>query len=162
MRAKRDAQLHGITKFKASVGWLARWRWHYGVGKSVHLHGEAGALRDKLAKGGYAADHVFNMDETGIFHVVFNMDETGIFHVAMPRRSYLLDGCDPRQAGRGTESLKAKEWVTLVLCLNATGSCKIEPLMRDSKKSILLSGFTPSHTLHPSEQCLAGQREVQA
>ena len=42
VRAKRDAQLHGITKFKASDGWLARWRWRNGVDKSVHLHGKAG------------------------------------------------------------------------------------------------------------------------
>ena len=41
VRAKREAQLRGISKFKASDGWLARWRWRYGVGKSVRLHGEA-------------------------------------------------------------------------------------------------------------------------
>ena len=59
------------------------------------------ALRDKLVEGGYAADHIFNMDETGLFYR------------AMPRHSYLLDRCDQRQAGRGTISLKAKYRMTL-------------------------------------------------
>ena len=79
-------------------------------------------LRDKLVEGGYAADHIFNMAETGLFYR------------CMPRCSYLLDGCDSRQAGRGMKSLKAKDRVTLVLCLNATGSFKIPPLMIETAK----------------------------
>lgn len=163
VRAKREAQLRGIAKFKASDGWLARWRWRYGVGKSVHLHGEAGdvdleaaekemqALRDKLVEGGYAADHIFNMDETGLFYR------------AMPRRSFVLDGCDPRLAGRGTKSLKAKDRVTLVLCLNATGSCKIEPLMIGTAKLpyCFRDSPPPIHYTHQSNAWL-DREKVQA
>ena len=50
VRAKREAQLRGISNFKASDGWLARWRWRYGVGKSVHLHGEAADVDLEAAK----------------------------------------------------------------------------------------------------------------
>ena len=43
-------------------------------------------LWDKLVEEGYAADHVFTMNETGLIYR------------CMPWRSYLLDGCDSRQA----------------------------------------------------------------
>ena len=102
---------------------------------------EMQSLRDKLVEGGYAADHIFNMAETGLF-----------YH-CMPRRSYLLDVCDSRQAGRGKKSLKAKDR----LCLNATGSFKIPPLMIRTAKT---QRFTSSNTLYSSVQCLAGQGEV--
>ena len=96
-RAKREAMLRGIDKFTASDGWFARWRWRFGVGSSVRLHGEAGdvnietaeklmqVIRNKLAEGCYPLDHIFNMDETGLFYR------------AIPKRSYILEGCDTRQ-----------------------------------------------------------------
>ena len=94
-------------------------------------------LWDKLVEEGYAADHVFTMNETGLIYR------------CMPWRSYLLDGCDSRQAN---------DRVTLLLCLNATGSFKIPPLMIGST---LFQRFTSSNTLYSSVQCLAGQGEVQ-
>ena len=70
----------------------------------------------------------------------------------MPRRSYLLDGCDSMQAGRGMKSLKAKDIV--VLCLNATGSFKIPPLMIGTAKTP--HGFRDSPPpIHYTHQCNA-------
>ena len=65
---------------------------------------------------------------------VFNMDETGLFFRALPNRSYVLSDVDSRQYRRGSKSLTAKDRVTLVMCVNATGTCKIDPLMIGSSK----------------------------
>ncbi len=41
----------------------------------------------------------------------------------------LLNTSDKRQANRGTKSLRAKDRITLVLCVSATGSRKVPPLL---------------------------------
>lgn len=40
--AKKIEQEHGLTNFTASDEWFRGWRWRFEIGKSVHLHGEAG------------------------------------------------------------------------------------------------------------------------
>lgn len=45
-----------------------------------------------------------------------------------------MDDVDQRLFGKGTKAMKAKERLTLVLCCNATGSCKIPPLLIGTAK----------------------------
>ena len=134
-RARHEARLRNVHNFKASDGWVRRWRKRFNVPPSVHLHGEAGdiclidaekkmdVLRSQLSEGGYALQNIFNMDETGLFYR------------ALPKRSYVLPDVDVRQKGRGTKALTAKDRVTLVLCCNATGTCKVAPLMIGTSKN---------------------------
>lgn len=64
------------------------------------------------------------------------MDEAGLFYRAIPNRSYLAaDEGDSRQVGRGCKSMKAKEHVTIILCVNSTGSCKMTPVVIGSAKN---------------------------
>ena len=101
------------------------------------LYGEAGdvdmavaeekmeQLRNELTAQNYSADNIFNMEEALLFYK------------AMPTRTYELQSDssqDKRQLGRGTKSLKAKDRLTLVLCCNATGYCKIDPMVIGSAK----------------------------
>ena len=91
-RARHEARLRNVHNFKASDGWVRRWRKRFNVPPSVHLHGEAGdiclidaekkmdVLRSQLSEGGYALQNIFNMDETGLFYR------------ALPKRSYVLPG----------------------------------------------------------------------
>eukprot|EP00731_Ephydatia_muelleri_P015155 Em0008g875a len=134
-RACHEARLRNVHNFKASDGWVRRWRKRFNVPPSVPLHGEAGdiclidaekkmdVLRSQLSEGGYALQNIFNMDETGLFYR------------ALPKRSYVLPDVDVRQKGRGTKALTAKDRVTLVLCCNATGTCKVAPLMIGTSKN---------------------------
>jgi DDE superfamily endonuclease len=62
------------------------------------------------------------------------MDETGLYYRCLPGRSYILTTGDERQIGRGTKAMKAKDHLTLVLCFNATGTCKISPLLIGTSK----------------------------
>ena len=75
---------------------------------------------------------------------ILNMDETALFYRTVPSRSYELNyAVDSRQQGRGRKGLQAKDRVTLVLCVNATGSVKIAPLMiGTSKKPRCFKGRT--------------------
>lgn len=80
-------------------------------------------LRSQLREGGYALQNTFNMDKTGLLYR------------ALPKQSYVLPNADVRQIGRGTKALTSKDQVTLVLCCNATGSCKVAPLMICTSKN---------------------------
>ncbi len=120
-RAMVEAERMGIEGFRASNGWFSNWRKRNGVGRSLRLYGEAGdvtylefeaamaELREKLEEENYEPDNIFNMDETGMFYR------------AMPARTYLAPD-ESRKTVRGTKSLKAKDRVTVLFCVNATGN----------------------------------------
>ncbi|KAI9552195.1 hypothetical protein GHT06_022532 [Daphnia sinensis] len=57
---------------------------------------------------------------------VFNMDEAGFFYRALSTRTYAssAEKKGSRKSIRRTKALRAKDRFTLVLCVNATGSCK--------------------------------------
>ena len=65
-------------------------------------------LKEKLELEGYKLE------------IIFNMDETGLFLRAMPVRTYLAT-VENRKTVRGTKALKAKDRVTLIICVNASG-----------------------------------------
>ena len=106
------------------------------------LHGEAGDVDMELAEQKMAA---FRETLKGYKLVnIYNMDETALFYRTVPSRTY---ECNPaansRQQGRGRKGLQAEDRVTLVLCVNATGSHKIVPLMiGTSKKPRCFKGET--------------------
>ena len=133
-RALFEAKRQGVAEFSASNGWFHNWRWHCNVSKSTQLHGEAAdvdldaaeqemhVLRNELAS--YPASNVLNMNKAGLFYG------------DIPNRSYLAaDEGDSRQVGRGRKSMKAKERVTIVLCVNATSTCKLTHVVIGSAKN---------------------------
>lgn len=123
-RALSEAKRLNLNEFVASDGWFQNWRKKHGIGKSVRLYGEAGdvsvqdfveamnELKEKLELEGYKLENIFNMDETGLFFR------------AMPVRTYLAT-VENRKTTRGTKALKAKDRVTLIICVNATGINKM-------------------------------------
>ena len=133
-RAMYEARRCKVLDFKASDGWFFHWRWRFGVTKQVRLHGEAGDV-DIVT-----ADQEMQKLRTELQEYqptnVFNMDEAGLFFRAIPNRSYLMpDEGDARQVARGTKAMKAKERLTIILCVNATGNCKMAPVVIGSAKN---------------------------
>ena len=126
-RARREAELRNICNFKASDGWFQNWRKRYNIPRRKILRGEAGdiniedvetaleEIRAKLAS--FKAENVYNVDETSLFYR------------AMPTRSYYLNHPDKRLTGRGSKSLSPKDRITMLLCVNATGTSKVPPLL---------------------------------
>ena len=147
-RAMHEAKLRKIDNFKASDGWFGRWRWRYNIAGSVRLQGEAASvnleeseaqmkvLRDSISSRGYSASNVFNMDETALFYKT------------TPNKTYLVPEGDKRQIGKGTKQMKAKDRLTTILCVNATGTCKITPVIIGSAKNPrCFSRYPPVHAL---------------
>lgn len=117
-RALREAEIRGLQDFKASDGWFRNWRKRFGVGASIRLCGEAGdvdvaSIERPMAE---LRTSLKQFDPKNIF----NMDETGLFYRAMPARTYLASN-ENRRTVRGTKALKAKDRITLVLCVNTDG-----------------------------------------
>ena len=56
------------------------------------------------------------------------MDESELFYRALPTRTYVSSEEGDRTRIRGSKTLRAKDRVTLILCVNADGSCKIPPV----------------------------------
>ncbi|CAI5670507.1 unnamed protein product [Oreochromis niloticus] len=110
-------------EFGASHGWFDRFKKRTGI-HSVVRHSEAASSDHK------AAEEFVKKFEELINHEgytpqqVFNCDETGLFRKKMPRRTYIT-----------AEELKMpghkpmKDRLTLALCANASGDCKVKPLL---------------------------------
>ena len=110
-------------EFKASRGWFENFKKRTGI-HSVVRHGEA-ASSDVKAADEYVKRFASLVAEEGyIPQQVFNCDETGLFWKKMPRRTFItaeekkLPGHKPM-----------KDRLTLALCANASGDCKVKPLL---------------------------------
>ena len=75
-KAKEIASKFGFSDFKASNGWLDRWKKKHNV-KRMTISGESGDVsgstvsswKERLLEivAGYRIDDVWNLDETGVF-----------------------------------------------------------------------------------------------
>lgn len=117
-KARKLATTLGISNFKASNGWLTKFKNRNNY-KSYFLSGEIGALksndveqerlslREKLEK--YKRNDIYNLDETGLFYRY------------PPKRTI------SNKPVKGTKI--SKERVTVLLCVNADGSDKRKALV---------------------------------
>ena len=75
-KAKEIAELLGVHNFKASNGWLDRWKKRYNV-KKMKINAEAGDVRGEMVDSwkerlpellqGYLSCDIWNLDETACF-----------------------------------------------------------------------------------------------
>ena len=126
-RARLEAKKLGISDFSASDGWFRNWTKRKNIGKNVNLRGEAGGIDLKKTED-MLKELRFKLSEFKQDHI-YNMDETGLFFRALPTRSYIISPEDSRQTARGTRSLTSKDRITLLLCVNAKGVLNSSPLM---------------------------------
>ncbi|GBM38515.1 Tigger transposable element-derived protein 1 [Araneus ventricosus] len=109
--------------FKASRGWFDNFRKRTGI-HSVVRHGEA-ASSDVKAAEDYLKIFSELIEANGyIPQQVFNCDETGLFWKKMPNRTYITA---EEKIMPGHKPMKDR--LTLALCANASGDCKIKPLL---------------------------------
>jgi hypothetical protein len=109
--------------FKASRGWFDNFRTRTGI-HSVVRHGEA-ASSDVKAAEVYIKTFSELIEAKGyIPQQVFNCDETGLFWKRMPNRTYITA---EEKTMPGHKPMKDR--LTLALCANASGDCKIKPLL---------------------------------
>ena len=124
-KAKRASEELGDSTFKASNGWLDRFKKRYNITSKV-ISGEAGGVSEETVSSwkerlpsilsGYSPENVLNMDETGQFFR------------ALPNRS-LTEVSKQCIGGK-----KSKERITCAFFVNAAGHCE-KPIVIGKSKS---------------------------
>ncbi|XP_067125650.1 tigger transposable element-derived protein 1-like [Centruroides vittatus] len=111
------------NSFKASRGWFDNFRKRTGI-HSVVRHGEAASSDVKAAEVYIKTFSELIEAKAYILQQVFNCDETGLFWKRMPNSTYITA---EEKTMPGHKPIKDR--LTLALCANASGDCKIKPLL---------------------------------
>ncbi|XP_070610302.1 tigger transposable element-derived protein 1-like [Erythrolamprus reginae] len=110
-------------EFKASHGWFDKFRKRSGIHLVVR-HGEAASADIKAAEEFIMRFASLVEKEGYVSQQIFNCDETGLFWKKMPRRTFTTAE-EKRMPGHKP----MKDRLTLALCGNASGDCKVKPLL---------------------------------
>ncbi len=89
--------------------------------RSKKLHGEAESV--DVEKATPEIDKICTLIAEYDLDHVYNMDETGLFFKCLPNRSYLKK--EDFKDARGSKLMKAKDRVTIYVCTNADGTDKV-------------------------------------
>ncbi|XP_042211880.1 tigger transposable element-derived protein 1-like, partial [Homarus americanus] len=112
-----------VSVFKDTKGWFTGFRKRNKL-HSVVRHGEAASVDKDAAREHH--DIFLKVIQEGGFvsQQVFNCDETGLFWKKMPRRTYIT-----REDTSFPGHKPMKDRLTLLFCANASGDCKVKPLL---------------------------------
>ena len=126
--------------FNASRGWFQRFRQRYHF-HNIKVTGEA-ASSDAVAAENFTPELKKIIEEGGYSSKqVFNVDETGLFWKRMPERTYIS-----QEEKRAPGFKAAKDRVTLLLGGNASGDCKMKPLLISrAANPRALKGYSKEH-----------------
>ncbi|CAF1172021.1 unnamed protein product [Rotaria sordida] len=113
-------KLDHSNEFKASNGWLDRFRTRYNINFRI-ISGESRSIDEDTIIDWKS--RLSNIIEDYDPHDVFNCDETALFYKLMPDKSLVVDKNDCK-GGK-----KSKERYTVMLCTNWTGSEKLKPVV---------------------------------
>lgn len=124
----------GKVDFRASNGWLTRFKTRHNIG-SATLSGERASVdQDDVTSWRQRLPEItkdFAPED------VYNMDETGLFFRALPDKTLAVRGSDC--AG----GKKAKERLTVVLCVNAVGDFEKPLVIGHAKKPRCFKNLNP-------------------
>ena len=121
---KFNRELNGNEEFLASDGWLDKFKKRHGISK-IAISGECRSadveaadayplqLRTIIQEGGYHKEQIYNADETGLY---FKM---------LPDVTLAAKG----EKGKKEGYKQAKDRITVLFCVNKTGSHKLKPLV---------------------------------
>ena len=139
-KVKQIAKELGILDFKASNGWLTRWKTRNNI-KQVRVCGESGEVRGETVESwkerlpellhGYSSKNIYNLDETGCFWR------------ALPDSGFGIKG---RQCHGGK---KSKHRFTVALVANAEGDKEVPIVIWKSDKPRCFKGVNKA-CLHAS------------
>ena len=121
---KFDRNLNGEdSSFKASTEWLDRFKKRHGINQ-VSVSGEIRSadseaaqtypdqLQDIIDEGGYSPEQIYNADETGLCYRM------------LPGKTLAVKNDEHKSEG----FKKIKDRLTILFCVNKTGSHKVKPL----------------------------------
>jgi hypothetical protein len=109
-----------LTAFKVSKSWASKFAQKSGL-CLITLHGESGSVDIEAVQ-----FQIVQLQELiKMYHIdhVYNMDETGLFFKVLPNHSYVKKS--ESETAHGTKLMKAKDRVTLYITTNADGMDKV-------------------------------------
>ncbi|XP_066531040.1 tigger transposable element-derived protein 1-like [Hoplias malabaricus] len=109
--------------FKASRGWFEKFKARTGI-HSVVRHREGASADVKEAEEFVTTFAEFVDAEGYVAQQVFNCDETVLFWKKMPKRTYIT-----QEEATISGHKPMKDRLTLALCANASGDCKVKLLL---------------------------------
>ena len=127
VKAQAEVLNHAIngpdSDFAASNGWLWRWQKRHGV-KQLKVVGEKRSA-DKDGAAQFPAKLLTYIDENDLVEEqIYNADESGLFYRMLPNTTLAQ-----QNEARKEEGFKlAKDRVTVLFCVNKTGTHKLKPL----------------------------------
>ena len=134
-KAKQIAERLGKSHFKASRGWLDKWKKRYNI-KQLKICGESGDVRGETVESWKERlpeiVHGYNKEN------IWNMDETGLFFKALPDRGF---GQKSKHCKGGK---KSKHRVTIACFVNASGGKEKPIFIWKSEKPRCLQRFHKS------------------
>ncbi|KFD50662.1 hypothetical protein M513_08469 [Trichuris suis] len=123
-----NARLGGNSSFRASTGWLHKFKKHHGI-REIEIHGEK-VSADESSASTFKDELKRYLDQEGYDEEFMNsFDETGLQWKALPKRSLAsraedaTTGCKP-----------SKERVTVLICANSSGTRRIPLLLIGKSK----------------------------
>jgi hypothetical protein len=129
IEAEKFSNVNGTTDFKASQGWLSRFKTRHGI-SAVNISGEMRSA-DRAACDTYHIELIELIDTEGLLpEQIYNCDETGLFHKMMPNKTLASKTDEQRKLG----FKQCKDRVTIFLAVNKTGDHKLMPLCLDKSK----------------------------
>lgn len=118
-----NEKLGGPEDFKASTGWLQKFKFRHGI-RELQIQGESLSADSSAAEKFKETFRSF-VEKQGICQDdVYNADETGLNWKALPRKSL---ASRQENAARGFKV--SKERVTIMTCTNAAGTHKLSLLL---------------------------------
>jgi len=114
-----NTKLKGPEDFKASGGWLHKFKSRHGI-REFQIQGESLSADSSSAENFKQIFLLFAEKEGYSQDSVYNADESGLNWKALPRKS--LASCQ-EHAARGFKV--SKERVTIMTCANAAGTLKL-------------------------------------
>lgn len=124
-----NQQLGGDPEFKATTGWLQRFKSRHGI-RELEIHGEKLSANPTAATDfretflGFISANGYNKSN------IYNADETGLNWKALPTRSLVAKR---EMTAPGYKSNKQR--VTIMTCANSTGSHRLPLLMIGKSKN---------------------------
>ena len=124
-KAKEIAERLGVANFKASNGWLDRWKKRYNI-RHVKINGESGEVSGLTVESW--KERLPELLHDFASRDIWNLDETGCFWKALPDYGFARKGSQCR-GGK-----KAKQRVTVALITNADGDKEAAVIIWKSAK----------------------------
>ncbi|XP_043471596.1 jerky protein homolog-like [Leptopilina heterotoma] len=124
-----NEKLGGSSNFKASTGWLEKFKNRHGI-RQLQIQGEAlsansdAAEKFKLTIGNYIEEGGYSRDD------IYNADESGLNWRSLPRKSLAS-----RQETSACGFKVSKDRVTIMTCANASGTHKLPLLVIGKAKN---------------------------